>query len=489
MPTAVADPRPLPDTGVAHRGRPLRLMLVRVDAPEVIMPAIDPPLGLLYLSAAVKQQLGPKVEVAIHDMRLRGRNEKSLERELRGFQPDVVGFSAISVEAGRTAHWVDFVARHRPEALRVVGGPYATSSGIDVLTETKAHVVFRGEAEITFCDFLRRVKDGAPYRDVPGIAARDDDGKPYQTGAPTIVPDMNALPMPDWDAIRPSDYHAGSSMNLVNAHRRYASIMTSRGCPYDCIYCHQSMGQKMRYRDLDLVMAEVRLLYERFGIRELQIVDDIFNVNRKRVLEFCRRIKESGMKLYFCFPNALRGDLLTEEVLDALRSAGTYMITVAIESGNARIQEMIKKDLDIAKVAKNVRYADSIGIITKGYFMLGFVTETRAEIQETIDLALGLPLLQASFFTVVPQKSTELFDVTMENAPDFEYGNAPHYFKNAPSYTKAQNYDLPRVQRWAYVRFYILSTRLWKMLWRFPRRLHFLYRFAANGAQMVSVAS
>ncbi|MFN7971731.1 MAG: radical SAM protein [Acidobacteriota bacterium] len=469
--------------------RPLRLMLIRVDAPEVIMPALEAPLGLLYLSAAVKRELGSRVDVTIRDMRCRGQNEKSLERDLQEWKPDVVGFSAISVEAARTAYWVDFVARNRPEALRIVGGPYATSSGVDVLTETRAHVVFRGEGELTLSELLQCLIEGRPYDKVPGIAARREDGETYLNGASTIVPDMNSLPMPDWAAIKISDYHVGSSMNLVNADPRYAPIMTSRGCPYDCIYCHQSMGQKMRYRDLDLVMEEIRLLHDTYGIRELQIIDDIFNVNRKRVLEFCRRIEESGMKLRLCFPNALRGDLLNEEVLHALKRAGTYMITVAVESGSPRIQEMIKKDLDLDKVAKNIRYADSIGIITKGYFMMGFVTETREEIERTIDLAVELPLLQVGFFTVVPQKDTGLFDVTVEHAPDFRYGDAPHYFQAAPTYTKAQGYDLPKLQRKAYMRFYLASPRLLRMLWRFPRRGHFLYRFVLQGARMMAAAA
>lgn len=469
--------------------RPLRLMLVRVDAPEVIMPALEAPLGLLCLSASVKQKLGSDVEVTIRDMRVRGQNEKSFSRDLGDWKPDLVGFSAISVEAARTAYWVDFVARHRPEAIRIVGGPYATSSGIEVLSETKADVVFRGEGELTLCEFLTCLLEGRSYKQVPGIAAKDEGGVAYMTGASTIVPDMDSLPMPDWAAIRLSDYHVGSSMNLVNAHPRYAPLMTSRGCPYDCIYCHQSMGQKMRYRNLDLVMDEIRLLYDTYGIRELQIIDDIFNVNRKRVLEFCRRIEESGMKLRLCFPNALRGDLLNEEVLHALKRAGTYMITVAVESGTPRIQEMIKKDLDLDKVVKNVRYADSIGIITKGYFMMGFVTETKDEIQRTIDLAVELPLLQVGFFTVVPQKATGLFDVTIDKAPDFQYGDAPHYFQNAPTYTKRQGYDLPKLQRWAYIRFYLGSPRLLKMLWRFPRRGHFLYRFVVQGARMVAAAA
>jgi radical SAM superfamily enzyme YgiQ (UPF0313 family) len=434
----------------------------------------------MSLSAVVKRDLGDSVSVRIRDMRLKYQRN-AFRDELLEWKPDVVGFSALSMEAERTAEWARLVKETLPQATVIIGGPYASATPLECLEETGADVAFRGEAETSLREWLRRSIDGESAADIPGLALRDDNGKSFLTPARTEFEDLDALPIPDWEGIRIEDYFSGYSMNLFNAHRRYATIITSRGCPYNCVYCHHFFGQKVRFRNLSNVMSEIRMLYDRHGIREFQICDDIFNVDRKRVLEFCRMIKESGMHLYLSFPNALRGDLLTEEVIDALKDAGAYMITFSIESGSERIQKLIRKNLNLEKIVKMIRYADSRGIITKSAFMIGFVTETKEEIQQTIDLAMSLPLLHGSFLTVAPYENTELYTITKEHEPDFVPGKNAQFIGYSPSYTKKMGYDLLKIQRWAYTHFYFRSTRLLRMLWRFPRPIHFLRCFFSEG--------
>jgi len=461
---------------------PKKLLLIRTDAMErqVVHNAVDPPLGVLTLSAVVKRDLGGEVDVRVCDLRIK-RRRKAFGQELLDWRPDIVGFSALSVEAERTAHWVKFVKETLPEATVLVGGPYASSTPLECLEDTGADVAFRGEAETSLCEWLRCRLSGESAEKVAGLALRDGDGRPLLTEARVGYEDLNSLPMPDWDAIRFKDYFSGSSMNVFNAHERYASIITSRGCPYQCVYCHHFFGSRVRFRDLKLVMEEISLLYHEHGIRELQICDDVFNVDSNRVLEFCRLLKESGMKIYLTFPNAIRGDRLTEEVIDALRDAGAYMLTFSIEAGSPRMQKLIKKNLDLDKTVEMIRYADSKGLITKCAFMIGFVTETKEEIQQTIDLAMSLPLLHGSFLTVAPYENTELYNITKERHPDFDPGKNAQFIGYSPSYAEETGIDLPAIQRRAYTRFYLRSTRLIRMLWRFPRPLHFLKCFFSEG--------
>jgi len=442
--------------------------------------AVDPPLGVLTLSAVVRRDLSGEVDVRVRDLRIK-RQRKAFRRELLDWRPDVIGLSALSVEAERTAHWVKFVKETLPEATVLVGGPYASSTPLECLEDTGADVAFCGEAETSLREWLRRHINGESSEKAPGLALRDADGRPFLTEPRAGFEDINSLPMPDWGAIRFEDYHSGSSMNVFNAHKRYASIITSRGCPYNCVYCHHFFGNRVRFRDLSLVMKEISLLYHEYGIRELQICDDIFNVDPNRVLEFCRLLKESGMKLYLTFPNAIRGDRLTEEVIDALKDAGTYMLVFSIESGSPRIQKFIKKNIDLDKTVRMIRYADRKGLITKCAFMIGFVTETREEIQQTIDLAMSLPLLHGSFLIVSPYENTELYNITKQHHPDFDPGKNAQFIGYRPSYAEEMGYDLPTIQRRTYTRFYFRSTRLLKMLWRFPRPLHFLKCFFKEG--------
>ncbi len=466
---------------------PKKLLLIRTDSIEsqFVHNAVDPPLGVMTLSAVVKRDLGGEVDVRVRDLRIK-RQREGFRDELLDWRPDVVGLSALSVEAERTAERVRFVKETLPEATVLIGGPYASASPLECLADTRADVAFRGEAETSLVEWLRRHLGGESAESVRGLALRDDGGKLLLTGARTEFEDLDSLPMPDWDAIRLKEYHkAGSSMNVFNAHKRYASIITSRGCPYQCVYCHRFFGNRVRSRNLGLVMEEIRLLYHKYGIRELQICDDIFNADPKRVLEFCRLLKESGMKLYLTFPNAVRGDRLTRGVIDALKDAGAYMLVFSIESGSPRIQKLIKKNINLDKTIEMIRYADSVGLITKCAFMIGFVTETREEIQQTIDLAMSLPLLHGSFLTVAPYENTELYNITREHYPDFDPGKNAQFIGYLPSYAKEMGHDLPRIQRRAYISFYFHSGRLLKMLWRFPRPLHFLWRFFKEGIAAV----
>jgi radical SAM superfamily enzyme YgiQ (UPF0313 family) len=460
----------------------VRLLLVRTDTRkgQQVHVVTDAPLGIMSLSAVVKRDLGDRAEVRVRDMRLK-HQRRAFQTELAEWKPDIVGISALSMESERTAEWVQLIKETLPQATVLIGGPYASATPLECLEDTGADVAFRREAESSLVEWLQCYMNDESAAAVAGLALRDDQGHPFLTPERTDFEDMNSLPMPDWESIRVEDYFSGYSMNLFNAHHRYASIITSRGCPYNCVYCHHFFGRKVRFRDLSLVMEEIRLLYDKYGIRELQICDDIFNVDPKRVLEFCRLIKESGMKLYITFPNALRGDRLTEEVIDALKDAGTYMIVFSIESGTERIQKLIQKNLNLEKIVKMIRYADSRGIITKSAFMIGFVTETREEIQQTIDLAMSLPLLHGSFLTVAPYENTELYNITKKYDPDFDPGKNAQFIGYSPSYTKKMGYNLPKIQRWAYTRFYFCSTRIPRMLWRFPRPLHFLRCFLSEG--------
>jgi anaerobic magnesium-protoporphyrin IX monomethyl ester cyclase len=460
-----------------------RLLLVRPDCREYINTAVDPPLGLMSLCAMVKREIGDAVDVRLTDLRLRGASEKSFSHLLVNWRPDLVGFSILSPEARSAARWIRLTKDLLPEAKILIGGPYASAYRTDALEETTADVAFLGEAEHSLVAWLRCYLAGTPATNVPGLALHDEQGSAFITAPSEHVADLDSLPMPDWDAIDLDGYYrTGTSMNHSNAHPRYASLMGSRGCPYRCTYCHHINGTKVRFRNLEVMVEEISLLYHQFGVREIQLVDDIFNINKARVLEFCRLIRSSGMKLYFSFPNGLRADLLNEEIIDALYGIGAYSMTFAIESASPRIQKMIKKNLDLEKTARMIRYADSRGIFTRAFFMIGFVTETEEEVRQTIDFATRLPLLQACFFTVVPQKNTPLYDLTIKRFPSIGDEMVPQYYGMSPAYLP---YDLAALQKEAYMRFYLASPRLWVGFWRIPDKVTFIKQIVSGGFQIL----
>jgi radical SAM superfamily enzyme YgiQ (UPF0313 family) len=268
-------------------------------------------------------------------------------------------------------------------------------------------------------------------------------------------------------------YH--TQMNFLLADIKYVPIMSSRACPYGCAYCHNIFGKTVRRRSPEHFVGEMKMLYDKYGVREFHIVDDIFNLDRPRMHEILRMIIDSGMKLKIAFPNALRGDIMTEEDLLLLKEAGAYMITLSIESASPRIQSIINKNLKIDRVIENINFANRIGLLTKGYFMLGFPSETVDEINQTIDLAVGSTLDMAAFFAVTPFYGTDLYKMATSEWPGVMRDNYGGYYEKS-YYEMATGVNLRKIQKSAYARFYS-ARRLATLFRKTPIKYYLPYQF------------
>jgi radical SAM superfamily enzyme YgiQ (UPF0313 family) len=239
-------------------------------------------------------------------------------------------------------------------------------------------------------------------------------------------------------------------------------------------------GKKLRKRSPAHVLAEIRLLYNRYAVREFHIIDDVFNLDRPRMHAILNGIIESGMSIKLAFPNGLRGDVLEHDDILLLKRAGAYMLTLAIETGSRRMQNVIRKHLDIDKVLANITFADKQGLITRGFFMLGFPGETVDELKLTVKTALSSRLNMASFFVVVPFENTELFTMAKPCLDVIDKDLLCSYQAATSFYEKATGYKVTRLQKLAYLRFYT-PYRLARVIRRLPRKTYQLekwFRFA-----------
>jgi radical SAM superfamily enzyme YgiQ (UPF0313 family) len=169
-----------------------------------------------------------------------------------------------------------------------------------------------------------------------------------------------------------------------------APIITTRGCPYNCSYCSASIisGRQLRFRSPSLVVDEIEMLVNTYGVREIQIEDDNFTLNTKHALEICREIIRRGIKVIWSLPNGVRVDCLTDELLADMRKSGCYLMALGIESGNQRLLDESGKKLDLTIVPDMVNKVRKAGIAVWGFFMIGFPSETNQEVWETINFAL-----------------------------------------------------------------------------------------------------
>jgi radical SAM superfamily enzyme YgiQ (UPF0313 family) len=247
------------------------------------------------------------------------------------------------------------------------------------------------------------------------------------------------------------------------------SIFTSRACPYRCIYCHNIFGKSFRARSPQSVVAEMKHLHETYGIRSFEILDDVFNLDRKRVLGICDRIARSGLGITLAFPNGLRGDLLDAEQLEALKRAGTIYIALAIESATDRIQKLIRKRMDLESVGRAIEIARSLHIHTHGFFMIGFPGETLEEMEATVDFLVSSDLHTFNLFMATPYEGTELGEMARrmgrEVVSDF---SLDYYSERFVNMTEVPAAAINGLRRRALVRFYIDPVRVYRILHDFP---------------------
>ncbi len=454
--------------------RPWRVVLLK-PYQEVPGLVASPPLGILYLVSAIREQFGDTVDIQVLDMKSRVLDPGWLEEPLRRYRPDVVGVSALNCEAASAERIAKLVKTIDPAALTVLGGPYPHRRAAELLARTHFDWIFDGMAERTFPDALRRHFNGEPLgEDIPGFSYRTENG-PVLSLETDGVRELDALRLPAWDLVDFDRYARQPTMMLTLKGKRYATIFTSRGCPYKCNYCHDLFGKRFIYRSAEDVLGEIELLYEKYGVDEFEIVDDIFNLHKPRLKKIMQEVARRWPgKLHFCFPNGVRADIIDESVLDALVAGGTYAMSVAVETVTPRLQTLIEKNLKVEHVRKVIDWADERGIMVCGFFMIGFPTETPEELRATIDFALESRLSMAQFFNVTPQPETPLYELARREGPealaaitdDEKEGGS---YRNAITwYERTYDFPLAQLRRRAYREFYLSPRRVWRIWNRVP---------------------
>ena len=262
----------------------------------------------------------------------------------------------------------------------LLGGPHPTAYPEKAVQIPGVDYLVVGEGEIAAGQLIECLLNQRDVSDIKGIVYKKDN-RIFSTGRGNIIEDLNNLPMPAYDLIPIEEYGNFARMSRTGLGN-YMCIFSSRGCPYRCIYCHNIFGKVFRCRSAENLFNEIKHLYDTYKIRDFEIMDDIFNLDRERLIDFCDRIINSGMKVTFAFPNGLRGDILDRQQLIKLRQAGTIFIAFAIETGSPRMQKLIKKNIQLDKIKQNIEIAHSLRIHPHGFSMIGFPGETLEEMQD-----------------------------------------------------------------------------------------------------------
>jgi len=435
------------------------------------------PLGLLTLISVLRHRYPGKYEIQLIEQALYDLTTEDVMKRFRTFDPQVVGFSALSMEAGEMDEIIRVIKKEKPECITVMGGPHSSVFYDWALEEEGLDYAVIGEGEETFPELLEALEQERPLEEVRGLAFKKD-GKLILTEPRPYIEDLDSIPLPAWDLVDFYKYSLQPSMNTFCHSRPWAIIFTSRACPFKCAYCHNIFGKKVRKRSVENVMAEIELLVNQYGVKELHIVDDIFNVDLERAKRICDEIIKRGIEVKLAFPNGLRADMMDRELIKMLKQAGAYSMTYAIETASPRLQKLIRKNLNLEKAKQVIEWTYEEGIIPQAFFMLGFPTESKEEMESTIKWALDSKILRGWFFTVVVYPRTQLLEIAKQAYPDFDFSGYDlfdlRYWSEVPFYYRVTGINTFKAQRNAYRRFFLRPQIIFKILWWFPKNIFLL---------------
>ncbi|MEM2188392.1 MAG: radical SAM protein [Nitrososphaerota archaeon] len=368
-----------------------------------ILGASGPPLGLAYLAAVAEEQ-GWKVRII--DGLTEGLSMQDIAGIIRSLQPEVAGITATTPAIYDAYEIARIVKEHSPNSLVLLGGPHATFMAYEVLEECPyIDVVVRGEAEETLKEILERIERGGDLSEVAGITYRAGD-RIKENPQRRLIDDLDSLPIPAYNLLPMGKY--------VVDRVRYAAIVTSRGCPYGCIFCSSSLqfGKRWRAHSPERVLEELMILRYDYGAREIEFLDDTFTLKMSRAEEISRMIVSEGLDISWSASS--RVNTFSRSLGEAMRRAGAHTIYFGIESGSDKTLRLIGKGITRRQAMDAVKAARNSGLNALGSFIIGFPHEGEEDIRATIRFADKVGVDLAQFTIATPYPGTRLWEMAVK---------------------------------------------------------------------------
>ena len=374
-----------------------RVLLINPFYPISETPS--PPLGLAYLAGALE---AAGVTVRILDLVVIPQTPNTIADVLEEFRPDVVGATAVTMSAETAFALIRDVKRIAPDILTVMGGPHVTfSTEAAMAAVPELDVIVRGEGEQTLLDLLNDANRPRRWETIPGLAYRAN-GSVHQTAWRDPAIDLGRLPAPA---------RHGLPLGRYRTLGMPVSVTTSRGCPFQCVFCvgRRMVGARVRYRPPERVVDEIQGLAA-LGFRQVNVADDLFTANERHCLTICDEIIRRGLKIKWS--SFARVDTVSVALLTRMREAGCHAVSFGIESGNPAILKRIRKKISLEQAETAVAMCRQAGMEAHASFILGLPGETTETLEQTMAFArrLGERGLFYGFHLLAPFPGTAIGD-------------------------------------------------------------------------------
>jgi anaerobic magnesium-protoporphyrin IX monomethyl ester cyclase len=371
-----------------------------------------------YIATALLNE-GHTVEV--WDLNTEPLSQKELTSRFTRSAYDLIGVTGMVRGYQYLSNLIPFIRKIQPQAYLMLGGSLAIAAPDFLLQKFDIDFIVIGEGEETAVELVRCLENEGDPAKICGLMYKQD-GIEITTQERGFCTHPDKFGFPAWELFPMEEYKKSPIYDYVDPHfdkedRLDIGILSSRGCCYNCSYCdHQIKGYTIRMHSLDYVLEQIKILMKQYNIRNFFFWDDIFTFNKKRVLEFCERIKNENLDISWTCNGHV--NLSDYEMYCQMKKAGCFSIRFGIESGSQRILDAYNKKVKVEQAMKAIRRACRAGLITVLYIMVGMIGETEETINDTyefiaktfkpLDLNFTPPTIQ--YFYVTPIPGTSIFE-------------------------------------------------------------------------------
>jgi len=362
---------------------------------------VFPNIGLSYLCSYLRSH---GHDVLLLDPVADGIDGSTFARTIGRMRPLLVGFTCLTVDMDHLRLLADELKLASPKTRLVAGGCHPSARPVQTLEEIDAlDFVVVGEGEQTLQELAAALEQGGEVSAIQGLAHRSGGEVKLNPPRPQIE-NLDELPFPEFQGFHPGRYNRLFSW----ARGGMLPLTTSRGCPFQCIFCYRCFGNRMRYRSVESVIEEVKRDIRELGARNIFFIDETYSVHQERTAEICEAILANDLQKEFRWLCESRVDAVTPELLRLMKRAGNQLIVYGVESGDDAALDRIRKGTSLEQIRRAFQWTHEAGIYGHATLIIGLPGDTVERIRKTIRLAATLPARYATFSILTPFPGTEV---------------------------------------------------------------------------------
>ncbi|MBF0208626.1 MAG: radical SAM protein [Oligoflexia bacterium] len=367
-----------------------------------------PPLGIMYIASyLIKNNIDKQHDIRMIDASCIDHPYENIIAVVEEFEPDLVGITALTFNILDVLHILKDIKKSKKSILTVVGGPHPSIFPNETLVFSEVDFIVQGEGEIAFSKIVSALENNSGFSDIPGLGYKVTNSTVNINNQNQLIENLDLIPFPAVELL-PNFIHLYKDVLSTKQKLRSTIIISSRGCPFGCIYCDRpQMGKKFRARSAKNVVDEVEKYLTIFAIGHIKFFDDTFTVDKKRVYQICEEIKSRQLE----FAWGIRAHVNTVDfpLLKAMYECGLKTISFGIESSDNEILKNLNKGSTVEGIERAVSFCKKLGIKVLGDFILGNPGESKKHILNTIKFAKRLRLDYAQFTIMTPYPHTKLY--------------------------------------------------------------------------------